>query len=108
MVPPAPSLFSMTTACPRVRVMAAPSVRATTSVAPPAAKGTIRVTVRDGYACPHAMPMDANATAAAASVFIGILISPPPLLGRDDATSPPAKGSGSAERAVEVVIGLER
>jgi hypothetical protein len=48
MVPPAPSLFSMTTVWPSVRDIAAPSVRATTSVGPPAAKGTIIVMVRVG------------------------------------------------------------
>ena len=43
MVPPAPVLFSISTDWPSVRVIAAPSTRATTSVGPPAAKGTTSV-----------------------------------------------------------------
>jgi hypothetical protein len=48
MVPPAPSLFSITTVWPRVFAIEAPSVLATTSVGPPAANGTTSVIARAG------------------------------------------------------------
>src|SRR5882672_4498172 len=54
MVPPAPSLFSITTVWPRVLDIDAPSVRATVSVGPPAADGTTIVSGRVGYPCPSA------------------------------------------------------
>src|SRR5262245_56204268 len=55
MVPPAPSLFSTTIVWPSVLLIATPIVRATTSVGPPAAKGTINVTGLVGYPCDEAM-----------------------------------------------------
>src|SRR5207253_3237773 len=78
MVPPAPSLFSITTVWPSVFIIAAPSVRATTSVGPPAANGTTSVTVRDGYASPHAVATAAADRASAQSAFIASLMGPPP------------------------------
>src|SRR5258708_35951224 len=86
MVPPAPSLFSITTVWPSVFVIATPSVRATTSVGPPAANGTMSVTGRDGY-WPHAATA-AAASASAQSAFIASLMGPPPG-GCGDATLPP-------------------
>jgi len=41
-------MFSMMTGCPSVRVMWSPAMRATTSVGPPAANGTINVIARCG------------------------------------------------------------
>src|SRR5215469_1842838 len=49
-VPPAPVTFSTTTCWPSVRDMCSPTMRATTSVGPPAANGTMRVIGRSGYA----------------------------------------------------------
>jgi hypothetical protein len=39
--PPPPALFSTTTCCPRLAPMAGATMRATMSVVPPGAKGTI-------------------------------------------------------------------
>ena len=47
-VPPAPTTFSTTICWPSVRDMCSLTTRAATSVGPPAANGTIRVTGRDG------------------------------------------------------------
>ena len=47
-VPPAPSMFSITMVWPSVLDMWSPTMRATTSVGPPAANGTIRVIGRVG------------------------------------------------------------
>ena len=47
-VPPAPTTFSTMIRWPSVRDMCSPTRRAVTSVAPPAANGTIMVIGRDG------------------------------------------------------------
>jgi hypothetical protein len=47
-VPEAPTIFSMTTGCPRELRMWSATMRATVSVGPPAAKGTTTVIGRDG------------------------------------------------------------
>jgi hypothetical protein len=47
-VPPAPATFSMMICWPSVRDMCSPTMRAVTSVGPPAAKGTIIVMGRSG------------------------------------------------------------
>src|SRR5262245_11349832 len=64
MVPPAPPLFSMTTVWPRLVVSAAPTARATVSVALPAVNGTMMWIVRDGQACAHAPRVALPARAA--------------------------------------------
>src|SRR5215510_4356633 len=51
MVPPAPPTFSTTICWPSVRPMDSPTSRATASVGPPAAAGTMMVIAFDGYAC---------------------------------------------------------
>jgi len=48
MVPPAPLTFSMITDWPSALLMRSLTMRATISVTPPAANGTITVTGRDG------------------------------------------------------------
>src|SRR5215213_4544254 len=63
MVPPAPVVFSTTTAWPRVRAIGPAINRAITSVVPPAAKGTTMTTGRLG-----AQPDWADATAGRAAV----------------------------------------
>ena len=40
-MPPAPGLFSMTTGCPNISAIFAPTVRAVRSAMPPAPKGTM-------------------------------------------------------------------
>src|SRR5216684_2929622 len=62
-VPPAPVTFSTTTCWPSVRDMWSPTMRATTSVGPPAAKGTMRVMGRSGYAA-CAVPAESPSRAA--------------------------------------------
>jgi hypothetical protein len=47
-VPPAPATFSTTTGCPSVRAIGPAIRRATVSVGPPAANGTIIVIGREG------------------------------------------------------------
>jgi len=47
-VPPAPTTFSTMNCWPSVRDMCSPRMRAITSVVPPAEKGTMMVTSRDG------------------------------------------------------------
>src|SRR3954470_23900516 len=69
MLPPAPVTFSMTIGWPRMALSRSPRKRASTSVAPPAANGTITVIGLDGEVCaesdptPHrtAMPIAASA-----------------------------------------------
>src|SRR5258706_1338971 len=56
MFPPAPVRFSMITDWPHASVSFCARSRATTSVAPPAAKGTTSFTGFDGHACAAAMP----------------------------------------------------
>src|SRR5215203_5242815 len=48
-VPPAPPIFSTTIGCPSMRDMCSPTRRATTSVGPPAAKGTMMTIGFVGY-----------------------------------------------------------
>jgi hypothetical protein len=48
MVEPAPALFSTTNCCPIASDSLTPRMRATTSVKPPGAKGTISFTGREG------------------------------------------------------------
>src|SRR5713101_255392 len=62
-VPPAPVTFSTTTCWPSVRDLWSPTMRATTSVGPPAAKGTMRVMGRSGYAA-CAVPAESPSRAA--------------------------------------------
>jgi hypothetical protein len=47
-VPPAPTMFSMTIGWPSVRDICSLTMRADTSVPPPAGNGTIMVMGRDG------------------------------------------------------------
>jgi hypothetical protein len=54
MFPPAPARFSTTTDCPHASVSFCARRRATTSVAPPAANGTIILTGFAGHACANA------------------------------------------------------
>src|SRR5260370_7281560 len=65
MVPPAPVTFSITTGCPSDCPMRSPTTRAITSVAPPAANGTIMVTGRDGKDCAAALPANPDIAAMA-------------------------------------------
>src|SRR5690606_9736147 len=66
MVPPAPARFSTTTVWPRVGRMASASERATLSVGPPAANGTIILIGRSGYS-PWAAPAAKSALAASST-----------------------------------------
>src|SRR3981081_2293746 len=50
-MPPAPPTFSITTCWPSTSLMRAPTMRPSTSVGPPAAKGMIMVTGRLGKSC---------------------------------------------------------
>src|SRR5215218_1816081 len=70
-VPPAPATFSTTICCPSVRDMCSPTMRATMSVGPPAANGTIIVIGRAGHvwACAP-FPARTSAAAAAKRVFL--------------------------------------
>src|SRR5690348_15326412 len=72
-VPPAPTTFSTTSCCPSVRDMLSPTMRATTSVGPPAAKGTMSVIGRSGYA---AFPSSGAASMTARTNRL-FLIAPP-------------------------------
>src|SRR5262249_29294555 len=56
-VPPAPAMFSMIICWPRARDMCSLTMRAVTSVPPPAGNGTIIVIGRDGYICAVAIAM---------------------------------------------------
>src|SRR5215468_4385339 len=69
-VPPAPATFSTTICCPRVRDMFSPTMRATTSVGPPAANGTMRVIGRSGYA---AFPSSGKARMTARTNRLGLI-----------------------------------
>src|SRR5437660_3722406 len=51
-VPDAPATFSMTTVCPSVLRICSARMRASTSVGPPAANGTMSVICRDGKVSP--------------------------------------------------------
>src|SRR2546423_3606973 len=82
----------MITVWPSVFDIAAPRVRATTSVGPPAAKGTMSVTGRVGYAWPQAVATDTAASASAQNAFIASLMDPPPG-GCGDATLPRDAGT---------------
>ena len=64
MVPPAPPMFSMTTCWPSVRDMCSATIRAVTSVVPPAVNGTIKVIGRVGKFCAAAIPTAAQMTIA--------------------------------------------
>ena len=74
MVPPAPSLFSITTVWPSAFVIEAPRVRATTSVGPPAAKGTTRVTVREGKPCAATPALQSAAASAHPNHAVPVLL----------------------------------
>src|SRR4029079_12142138 len=64
MLPPAPSVLSISTGWPRGFLMRSPMMRARVSVGPPAENGTKIVTGLDGYVC--AVPM-LGATRAAST-----------------------------------------
>ena len=65
MVPAAPVTFSITTVWPSVARIRSPSVRASTSVGPPAANGTTMVIGFDGNVCACADEvMPANSASA--------------------------------------------
>src|SRR5262245_53154611 len=66
-VPPAPALFSITIERPRCFSVAVASARTATSVVPPGAQGTIKVTGLDGKACAFAKRVAAGSTAAPAA-----------------------------------------
>ncbi len=51
MVPLAPALFTTTTDWPSTLPISSPSTRASTSVVPPAPKGTTMLSGREGKAC---------------------------------------------------------
>ncbi len=63
MLPPAPAWFSTTTGWPSGARIASATTRAMTSVEPPGANGTIKVTGRAGYA-PCARDSDGAASVA--------------------------------------------
>src|SRR5258708_31963055 len=60
MVPPAPPIFSIMMDWPRIFDIWLVTMRATTSLAPPAGNGTITVIGRDGYSCACAGTMPAS------------------------------------------------
>src|SRR5215471_20047195 len=66
-VPPAPAMFSMIICWPRARDMYSLTMRAVTSVPPPAGNGTIIVIGRDGYVCAVAICDTTDSTAALAA-----------------------------------------
>ena len=67
-VPPAPTVFSTMIVCFSARPIACPSMRATVSVGPPAANGTISTMGFDGYSC--AAAGTANAPTAVSATII--------------------------------------
>src|SRR5512147_1567595 len=110
-VPPAPVTFSITICCPSVRDMCSATMRAMTSVGPPAAKGTIMVIGRSGYAA-RAAAGEARTAARArddTSDFIGSLLSlredllAPLPDGRDDREREHDEGGGEQARADRAV-----
>ena len=73
MVPPAPTVFSTSTVWPSDLPIGMASMRATTSVGPPAAKGTTSVTGLSGYAvwaAAGAMATRENAAREAATTAV--------------------------------------
>ncbi len=62
MLPPAPPMFSTTNVVPSVRPMCSPTRRATTSVGPPAANGTMTVIGLLGYCASAGVVSEASAT----------------------------------------------
>src|SRR5882672_9003348 len=99
MVPPAPSLFSTTMVWPSDLLIEIATVRATTSVGPPAAKGTISVIGLVGKACAHAAPESPTATDATAAnsrfLRINFIVSPPWIWARLLTQPSPRSRSGS-------------
>src|SRR6266446_1611747 len=67
MLPSAPVTFSIMTGCPSIPLIRSASNRATTSVGPPAANGTIMVIGRVGYVCALAMGETTGSAAAPAA-----------------------------------------
>jgi hypothetical protein len=67
MLPPAPARLSTTTFWPQIADNFSPTIRATTSVLPPAAKGTMMVTGRVGQAGWASAGADAASASAATS-----------------------------------------
>src|SRR5574341_2427390 len=71
MLPPPPPRLSTTTVCPRLSVSLSATPRATVSIPPPAASGTIRRTGRAGYCCACAVTASAaSSTPQISRVFI--------------------------------------
>src|SRR5262245_3851127 len=69
-MPPAPPMFSTTNCCPRISLTRCAMMRPSTSVVPPAAKGTTMVTGRDGQPCEFAASVNAKRPATATPTFI--------------------------------------
>src|SRR5262245_33127914 len=69
-MPPALGLFSTMMVVPSGLPMPCATTRATVSVGPPAANGTIMLTLRVGYCCAWAPPERANAANAMAETMV--------------------------------------
>src|SRR5262249_205693 len=84
-VPPAPPTFSTTSVWPSVRDIWSPTRRVTTSVAPPAANGTITVIGLFGYwAAAGALCNESASRLPAIRRYISAMVFLPPTRRRDD------------------------